>query len=202
MLELRKSNIGREVPRLLGAGCEPRDVAVVRSPGGHQKGNSEVMQGNSSAPSGTERPSRSAEMLQRPLIPPLPFYQSTPTCSHDQTEEAAKMGSRGSLLIRGWMTKSSGKVGAPEPTVWGVPRSAHNSTRYGKEALCPWLTEIIDIPGMKEIIRRIANQCVYYQTKKVQTRPLVPPSAAATQIGGDTACGRLANGFYCHASGT
>lgn len=68
---------GKEIHRLLEAGQSHHRWQWGSDCKGHQKGNSEVIQGGCLADAGMERPARPGETLQRPLPPSLPLYQST-----------------------------------------------------------------------------------------------------------------------------
>ena len=106
MLEIKKSHMAKK-----STGCWKQGTSHQRHWGthrkGHQKGNSEGIQGGCLADAGTGRPARSGEFAE----PSLPLYQSTPTYSCDETEEAAKMGSLDN--------KEQWESPGTQQTVWG-----------------------------------------------------------------------------------
>ena len=81
------------------------------------------------------------------------------------------------------MVNDNGKVWVPKHTAYGLLKNTHDSTHYDKAALRPRLIKVINTPGIKETIEKIANQWVLLPDNVQTKRPVPPPAKAAQTCG-------------------
>ena len=147
---------GDQILRLLEAVHLPTEVSLSHCKG-HQKGNTEVAQGNQAADQAAKRAVlQNSNLIGVATLVPQTNLPETPSYTDGETLKAKNEGFQEDHL--GWFQKE-GLGFLPENLQWKLVNSLHTTTHLGEKALQRILEMFFRGTGFQITIRQVVSSC-------------------------------------------
>ena len=154
-----------QILRLLEAVHLPTEVSVSHCKG-HQKGSTEVAQGNQAADQAAKRAAlQNYDLIGVAILVPQTNLTETPSYTEGETLKAKSKGFQEDHM--GWFQKE-GLLFLPGNFQWKLVNSFHASTHLGEKALQRLLERSFRGTGLQTAIRQVVSSCPTCQLNNPQ----------------------------------